>query len=155
MIREEMLLCLLEECRQIYDSHFELLEHIKEHDEFACIGCQVQFEDYSSKLLHALTFCRSPVLNKKCFYCKIDGRLCQCAILNKQIMTVIQRFVELPKQHNFFSSDLYCTLFHYYCNKTAANCVLQFENSAVILDSQLIDNRKVCRYNEYIFTINR
>ena len=58
-------------------------------------------------------------------------------------MVVLQQFVESPKQHNSFQSDLYCTLFHYYCNKSVDSCVLQFENSAVVLDSQFIDNRKI------------
>ena len=48
-------ICII--CQQFYSTNLQLQEHIKEHTQYVCLPCNIEFTSYEGLLTHYLTFC--------------------------------------------------------------------------------------------------
>ena len=55
-------------CSQYFSKNTELKNHIKEHNQLACLECKIDFNSYEYLLVHKLTFCHAPCLLRSCLY---------------------------------------------------------------------------------------
>ena len=100
-------------CGQYFSSNKELATHVTTHDKKVCNWCEYEFQEYSSFLVHTLTFCKRPICSKKCLYCDQDKNNCSCKKAQDQLFKFIHNWVK--EQHNtVYTEDLYSIIFDYY-----------------------------------------
>ena len=84
-------------CQKHFGSSKELEAHLKEHDEYGCTYCGVNYEDYKDLCSHRLVFCRG-ANDKNCSFCLFPSENCTCAVYFKS--TIEQIYKQLNDSRN-------------------------------------------------------
>ena len=81
-----------------------------------CKQCGISTADYDLFLNHSLTFCRSNLLGKSCYYCTSLGEECQCLVVAKDIFGKVREVAKEAQAKELYSSDFFTTMLQYHCN---------------------------------------
>ena len=103
-------------CQTCFEDNAELRLHLATHQRFVCKQCGISTADYDLFLNHSLTFCRSNLLGKSCYYCTSLGEECQCLVVAKDIFGKVREVAKEAQAKELYSSDFFTTMLQYHCN---------------------------------------
>ena len=119
-------------CKQYFSSSNELKVHVQEHTKFECLQCNIEFETYEGQLGHTLTFCKVPCMVKNCSVCDLRAEECNCIKIQQQLFIIIQKYIENQNNNNIFQSDMYSSIFHYFCQEADSLALTAFNTDRII-----------------------
>ena len=100
-------------CGQYFSKNTELKNHIKEHNQLACLECKLDFNSYEYLLVHKLTLCHSPCLLNTCLYCYKNAPECSCGKMHLALQKAIKLWMNSEKDNKILQDGLYSIIFQY------------------------------------------
>ena len=100
-------------CSQYFSKNTELKNHIKGHNQLACLECKIDFNNYEYLLVHKLTFCHTPCLLRSCLYCKETAAECNCGKMHLALQKSLKLWMNSEKETGILQNGLYSMIFQY------------------------------------------
>lgn len=130
-------------CGQYFTDAKTLLAHIRNHDQFTCIGCNIEVGCYRDLVCHTVTFCRSTKWNTDCAYCNNQKTNCACAKITELCIEVLIRFTDSQAKNSIFENDMLSTLTHYYSVHNTFVPNLSIEQTCELLAKEVEEHKPV------------
>ena len=116
-------------CQQFYSTSLQLQNHIvKEHTQYVCLPCNIEFTSYEGLLTHFLTFCRGPVLLPKCIYYTKILKDCECVKMQAMLYKSIRKFLKRQEGNEIYQIELFSLAFNFlvhYCEPSELEISMQ------------------------------